>query len=41
MLAEGEPWVRIKACGICWSDLQQSDPLQAVIELSGGPVPIG
>ena len=28
-LAEDELLVRIKACGICGSDLQQSDPLQA------------
>jgi threonine dehydrogenase-like Zn-dependent dehydrogenase len=40
-LAEDERLVCIKACGICGSDLQQSDPLQAVIELTGGPGPIG
>lgn len=40
-LAEDERLVRIKACGICGSDLQQSDPLQAVIELTDGPGPIG
>jgi L-iditol 2-dehydrogenase len=40
-LAEDELLVRIKASGICGSDLQQSDPLQAVIELTGGPGPIG
>jgi hypothetical protein len=33
--------VRIKVYGICWSDLQQSDPLQAVIELTGGSVALG
>jgi hypothetical protein len=40
-LAEDELLVRINACGICGSDLQQSDPQQAVIELTGGPGPIG
>ena len=30
-----------KDCGICVSDLQQSDPLQTVIELTGGPGPTG
>jgi hypothetical protein len=40
-LAEEELLVRLQACGICGSDLQQRDSLEAVIELTDGPRPIG
>ena len=40
-IADDELLVRIKACGICGSDLQQRDPLEAVIGLTDGPKPIG
>jgi D-arabinose 1-dehydrogenase-like Zn-dependent alcohol dehydrogenase len=40
-LAEDELLVRIKAAGICRHDLQQKHALEAVIELTDGPRPIG
>jgi hypothetical protein len=40
-LAEDELLVRIKACGISGSDLWPRYPLEAVIELTDGPRPIG
>jgi threonine dehydrogenase-like Zn-dependent dehydrogenase len=40
-VAEDKLLIRIKACGICGSDLKKKHLLEAVIELTDGPRPIG